>query len=119
VYDQIVKSAAKVPRVPGKYYKSSVHEELCQQTLHLAVAFIDKFLVVKGVKLQLLQLLGITCLFIAAKYVERFPPEAKFLVYLENITRRVYDQIVKSAAKVPRVPGKYYKSSVWSNCKVC
>jgi hypothetical protein len=39
------------------------------------VAFIDKFLVVKGVKLQLLQLLGITCLFIAAKYVERFPPE--------------------------------------------
>jgi len=53
----------------------NVHEELCQQTLHLAVAFIDKFLVVKGVKLQLLQILGITCLFIAAKYVERFPPE--------------------------------------------
>ena len=24
-------------------------------------------------------------------------------------------QDVKSADKVPRVPGKYYKSSVWSN----
>lgn len=61
-----------------------VHEELCQQTIHLTVALIDRFLVLKGVKLQLLQLLGITCLFIAAKYVERFPPEVATLCHLTD-----------------------------------
>ena len=38
----------------------------------------------KGVKLQLLQLLRITCLFIAAKYVERFLPEVSTLCHLTD-----------------------------------
>lgn len=63
-----------------------VHEELEQQTLHLTVALIDRFLVLKGVKLQLLQLLGITCLFIASKFVERFPPEVVTLCKLTDNT---------------------------------
>ena len=73
-----------VSRLTDWLIQVQVHKELCQQTLHLAVVFIDKFLVVKGVKLQLLQLLGITCLFIAAKYVERFLPEVSTLCHLTD-----------------------------------
>ncbi|KAJ8309501.1 hypothetical protein KUTeg_014375 [Tegillarca granosa] len=46
-----------------------------QQTLHLTVALIDRYLNARKLSLATLQLLGISCLFIAAKYADRFPPE--------------------------------------------
>lgn len=63
-----------------------VHQELSQHTLHLCVNLIDRFLCKQTVMLDTLQLLGITCLLIAAKYHERFPPEIADLCHLTDGT---------------------------------
>ncbi|XP_060590458.1 G2/mitotic-specific cyclin-B2-like [Ruditapes philippinarum] len=63
-----------------------VHLDLSQYTLHLCVNLIDKFLSMQTVKLDTLQLLGITSLLIAAKYHERFPPEIADLCHLTDGT---------------------------------
>lgn len=52
-----------------------VHQELSQQTLHLTVELVDRFLTYQRIPLNTFQLVGITCLLIAAKYHERFAPE--------------------------------------------
>ena len=52
-----------------------IHLELTEETLHQAVALIDRFLSQTPVDLRVLQLLGVACLFIASKYEERFAPE--------------------------------------------
>jgi len=46
------------------------------ETLYLAVSYIDRFLSYRKVDRSYLQLLGTTCLFIAAKYEEIYPPYA-------------------------------------------
>ncbi|OWF43518.1 G2/mitotic-specific cyclin-B2 [Mizuhopecten yessoensis] len=61
---------------------------MCQQTLHLSVALIDEILNRVKISLAVLQLLGITCVLIAAKYVERFPPE---ITSLCNLTDNTYE----------------------------
>ncbi|KAL3873838.1 hypothetical protein ACJMK2_036923 [Sinanodonta woodiana] len=64
-----------------------VHQKLSTQTLHITAALIDRFLCLcPGIDLSLLQLVGITCLLIAAKFVERFPPEIAELCFLTNHT---------------------------------
>ncbi|KAK3597812.1 hypothetical protein CHS0354_029372 [Potamilus streckersoni] len=64
-----------------------VHQKLSNQTLHITAALIDRFLCMcPGIDLSLLQLVGITCLLIAAKFVERFPPEIAELCFLTNHT---------------------------------
>ncbi|KAK7107193.1 G2/mitotic-specific cyclin-B-like [Littorina saxatilis] len=50
------------------------HEQLEEETLQLCVIITDQFLSRATVPLANLQLVGITALLIAAKYVERFPP---------------------------------------------
>ncbi|XP_060069033.1 G2/mitotic-specific cyclin-B-like [Ylistrum balloti] len=65
-----------------------VHQQMCQQTLHLTVALIDQILNRVKISLAVLQLLGITCVLIAAKYVERFPPE---ITSLCNLTDNTYE----------------------------
>ena len=65
----------------------SIHRylKLIPETLHLAVSLIDRFLNKKSVSKYQLQLLGVTCLFLAAKYEEIYPPEfSKFLKICEN-----------------------------------
>lgn len=49
--------------------------ELLDTTLHMAVVFVDRFLSLQRITPSSLQLLGITCILIAAKYYERFPPQ--------------------------------------------
>ncbi|CAG5132055.1 unnamed protein product, partial [Candidula unifasciata] len=61
-------------------------EELTDETLHLCVAFIDTFLSLVDVKMSTLQLIGITCLFIASKFNERFAPKIESLCYLTQDT---------------------------------
>ncbi|KAL5007976.1 hypothetical protein ScPMuIL_013557 [Solemya velum] len=63
-----------------------VHLEMSQQTLHMAVALIDRFLNLKNVSTNVVQLLGITCLLVASKFVERFPPEISTLCRLTDNT---------------------------------
>ncbi|ELU17915.1 hypothetical protein CAPTEDRAFT_154359 [Capitella teleta] len=60
------------------------HFKLLQETLHLSVSMIDIFIHKHGISLAKLQLLGITCFLIAAKYEERFHPSMKDLVTLTD-----------------------------------
>lgn len=65
----------------------SIHRylKLLSETLHLAVSLIDRFLNKKSVSKYQLQLLGVTSLYLAAKYEEIYPPEfSKFLKICEN-----------------------------------
>lgn len=70
-----------------------VHQQftLLQETLYLAVAILDRFMQVNTVSItrKQLQLIGVTSLFIAAKYEEMYPPEIGDFVY---ITDNAYTQ---------------------------
>ena len=55
--------------------------KLSQQTLHMAVVLIDRFLARMPVKRSKLQLVGITCLLIASKMEEIHPPRLDEFVY--------------------------------------
>ncbi|XP_048752199.2 G2/mitotic-specific cyclin-B-like [Ostrea edulis] len=68
------------------FIQVQVHQELSQQTLHLTVELVDRFLTYQKIPLNTFQLVGITCLLIAAKYHERFAPEVQTLCYLTDNT---------------------------------
>ena len=59
---------------------------LLPETLYLAINVIDRFLSVKVVMLDRLQLVGITAMFIAAKYEEVFSPHIEHFKYLTDDT---------------------------------
>lgn len=59
---------------------------LCADTLFLAVNYIDRFLSVHKVTRSQLQLVGVTCIWIAAKYEEIYPPNVKEFVYITDNT---------------------------------
>mmetsp|Transcript_35895 Transcript_35895/g.83731 ORF Transcript_35895/g.83731 Transcript_35895/m.83731 type:complete len:337 (-) Transcript_35895:178-1188(-) len=56
--------------------------KLIPETLYLCVNLIDRFLRDNLVVRQSLQLVGVTCLLIASKYEEIYPPELDDLVYI-------------------------------------
>ena len=56
--------------------------KLVPETLYLTVNLIDRYLSVKEVKRPKLQLVGVSCLLIASKYEEIYPPELRDLVYV-------------------------------------
>ncbi|EOD28238.1 hypothetical protein EMIHUDRAFT_60733, partial [Emiliania huxleyi CCMP1516] len=45
-----------------------------EETLHLAVQYLDRFLSLVPLRRSKLQLVGVTCAWVAAKYEERLPP---------------------------------------------
>lgn len=59
---------------------------LLPETLYLAINIIDRFLSIKVVNIDRLQLVGITALFIASKYEEVFSPHIKHFKYLADNT---------------------------------
>lgn len=65
-----------------------VHQKfhLLPETLYLAINIIDRFLSVKVVMIDRLQLVGITAMFIAAKYEEVFSPHLGHFKYLADDT---------------------------------
>ena len=77
--------------------------KLVPDTLHLAVALLDRFLLLEAVPRKNLQLVGISCMFIAAKFEEIYAPEVADLCYMTDNTysehnvidmeRRVLDQL--------------------------
>lgn len=71
------------------FIQVQVYLELLDTTLHMAVVFVDRFLSLQRITPSSLQLLGITCILIAAKYYERFPPQVSDLVYLTDNTYKV------------------------------
>ena len=60
---------------------------LLPETLYLCVNIIDRYLSLKEVPRNKLQLVGVTALLVACKYEEIYPPEVKDCVY---ITDRAY-----------------------------
>eukprot|EP01066_Platyproteum_vivax_P006776 Platyproteum_vivax@DN2488_c0_g1_i2.p1 len=51
--------------------------KLSQQTLFLAVNYLDRFITLKTIAKSKLQLLGVTCLWIASKFEEIYQPEIR------------------------------------------
>lgn len=59
--------------------------KLHRQTYYLAVNYLDRYLTrTKGIAKTLLQLIGITCLFIASKVEEIYPPKLLEFAYVTN-----------------------------------
>ncbi|CAG2113312.1 unnamed protein product [Medioppia subpectinata] len=58
--------------------------KLLDQTLFLAVNYIDRFLSLMSISRQSFQLLGTAALFIASKYEEIYPPELSEFVYITD-----------------------------------
>merc|ERR1711957_224546 len=56
--------------------------KLKQETLFLAVNILDRFLSARGVSKDKLQLVASTCIFIASKWEDMWPPLCKDLVYV-------------------------------------
>lgn len=60
--------------------------KLCADTLYLAVGYLDRLLTVHRVPRAQLQLVGITCMWIAAKYEEIYPPNVNEFTYITDNT---------------------------------
>ena len=56
--------------------------KLVPETLYLTINLIDRYLERREVSRPKLQLVGVTCLLIASKYEEIYPPELRDLVYI-------------------------------------
>ena len=61
------------------------HLELELETLHLTVALIDRMLALRPVSIAKLQLVGVACLVIASKVVERYPPKVSFFYFKRTL----------------------------------
>lgn len=57
---------------------------LLQETLFLTVQLLDRYLQVQSVSKRKLQLVGVTAMFVAAKYEEMYPPEINDFVYITD-----------------------------------
>ncbi|NXT90125.1 CCNB1 protein, partial [Anhinga rufa] len=60
--------------------------ELHQETLYMSVAITDRYLQDNAVSKRMLQLVGVTALFIASKYEEVYPPRIAEFVYMTDST---------------------------------
>lgn len=72
------------------------------QTLYIAVGYIDRFLSEMSVQRGKLQLVGVTCMLLAAKYEEIYPPAIDEFVYITDHTY-TRDQILKMEHLVLKV----------------
>mmetsp|Transcript_13053 Transcript_13053/g.40211 ORF Transcript_13053/g.40211 Transcript_13053/m.40211 type:complete len:318 (+) Transcript_13053:142-1095(+) len=60
--------------------------KLNQETLHLAVNYLDRFLQVQPIRRSQVQLVGVSCLLLAAKFEEMYPPDVDELVHMTDHT---------------------------------
>jgi cyclin-A len=72
---------------------------LSTETLYLAIAHMDRFLSLRRIEKDELQLLGVTCLLIASKYEEINPPAIDRFAYVTDNACTVED-IVEVEAEV-------------------
>ncbi|CAH8353609.1 unnamed protein product [Eruca vesicaria subsp. sativa] len=73
--------------------------KLLSDTLYLAVSYIDRFLSLKTVNRQKLQLLGVSAMLIASKYEEITPPNVEDFCYITDNTY-TKQEIVKMEADI-------------------
>ena len=60
--------------------------KLCADTLYQAVNYVDRFLSLHVAQRSQLQLIGVTCMWIAAKYEEIYPPNVSDFCYITDNT---------------------------------
>ena len=58
--------------------------DLRMETLQLAVNYLDRVLSGVTISRSMLQLVGITCLFLAAKYEEIHPPSLQDMIFITD-----------------------------------
>ena len=58
--------------------------KLLSETLFLTVNIIDRYLSLKGISRQRLQLVGVAAMLISTKYEEIYPPTVKDFVYITD-----------------------------------
>ncbi|CAG0887930.1 unnamed protein product [Darwinula stevensoni] len=72
------------------------------ETLYLTISYLDRFLSVMSVLRGKLQLVGVTAMFIAAKYEEIYPPEISEFTYITDDTY-TKEQVLKMEHLMLRV----------------
>ncbi|KAM7338812.1 hypothetical protein ACRRTK_002296 [Alexandromys fortis] len=75
---------------------------LLQETMYMTVSIIDRFLQDNCVPKKMLQLVGVTAMFIASKYEEMYPPEIGDFAFVTNNTYTKH-QIRQMKMKIRRV----------------
>uniref|UniRef100_H0VRG8 G2/mitotic-specific cyclin-B1 n=1 Tax=Cavia porcellus TaxID=10141 RepID=H0VRG8_CAVPO len=75
---------------------------LLQETMYMTVSIIDRFMQNSCVPKKMLQLVGVTAMFIASKYEEMYPPEIGDFAYVTNSTYTKH-QIRQMEMKILRV----------------
>ncbi|CAN6482447.1 unnamed protein product [Victoria cruziana] len=73
--------------------------KLLPETLHLTVAYIDRFLSSNALYRQKLQLLGISCMVVASKFEEIFPPQLEDFCYITDHTY-TKEEVVEMESKI-------------------
>eukprot|EP00002_Diphylleia_rotans_P002413 TRINITY_DN11522_c0_g3_i2.p1 TRINITY_DN11522_c0_g3~~TRINITY_DN11522_c0_g3_i2.p1 ORF type:complete len:479 (-),score=85.72 TRINITY_DN11522_c0_g3_i2:544-1980(-) len=69
------------------------------ETLYMAIGLIDRYLSSEVVSRRFLQLVGITCFFIAAKFDEIYPPRVTDMAYMTDNTYST-DEILKLEVRI-------------------
>ncbi|KAM7320930.1 hypothetical protein ACRRTK_020183 [Alexandromys fortis] len=75
---------------------------LLQETMYMTVSIIDRFMQDNCVPKKMLQLVGVTAMFIASKYEEMYPPEIGDFAFVTNNTYTKH-QIRQMEMKILRV----------------
>jgi len=78
--------------------------KLQNETLYLAISFIDRFLSLMSVVRAKLQLLGTAAMFVASKYEEIYPPDVSEFVYITDDTY-TKKQVLKMEQLILKVLG--------------
>ncbi|XP_043710712.1 putative cyclin-A3-1 isoform X2 [Telopea speciosissima] len=73
--------------------------KLVSDTLYLTISYIDRFLSSHPINRQRLQLLGISCMLIAAKYEEISPPHVEDFCYITDNTYKK-EEVVKMESDI-------------------
>ena len=87
----------------------SLHFHLLQETLFLSVDILDRYLQCATVSKKQLQLVGTTCLFVAAKYEEVYPPFVSDFAFMTDHTyskQEIVDMEMKILKKLNYRMGK-------------
>lgn len=95
----------------GEEYK------LSSQTLFLTINYIDRLLSKVSVNRSKLQLLGITCMLIAAKYEEIYPPSIDEFVYISDNTYTRDEVLTMESVIITSLKFHLTAATPWEFCR--
>jgi len=92
--------------------------KFCQETLFLAVDYFDRYLSLQPIMPDYVQLVAVTCLFIACKYEEIYTPELNVMVYMTAGTYRREQIICLELEILEQLDFKLTSATVWSFLRI-